>query len=91
MKCFAVLLFDNSAAVATSIPLKLIDDPFLLRDAETLKYYGKKIGKAALFAAFAFDFIQWNKNKIVDNVSNKIKKIYRKYQKYCKWLYGNKE
>ena len=55
MKCFAVLLFDNSAAVVTSIPLKLMDDPFLLRDAETLKYYGKKIGKAALFAAFAFD------------------------------------
>ena len=44
-----------TVATATSLPLKLLDDPVLLRDAETLKYYGEKIGKAALVLAFAFD------------------------------------
>ncbi|MGN0729220.1 hypothetical protein [Treponema sp.] len=44
-----------TVATATSVPLKLLDDPFLLRDAETLKYYGEKIGKAALVLAFTFD------------------------------------
>ena len=56
-----------TAAVATSIPLKLMDDPFLLRDAETLKYYGEKIGKAALFAAFVFDLYNGIKTGIKTN------------------------
>ena len=56
-----------TAAVATSILLKLMDDPFLLRDAETLKYYGEKIGKAALFAAFVFDLYNGIKTGIKIN------------------------
>ena len=41
-----------------------MDDPFLLREAETLKYYGKKIGKAAFFAAFAFDLYNGIKTRL---------------------------
>lgn len=47
-----------TAATATSIPIKLLDDSLLLRDAETLKYYGEKIGKVALGLAFAFDLYE---------------------------------
>ena len=44
-----------TAATEASLPLKLMDDLSLFHDAETLKYYGEKMGKAALFAAFAFN------------------------------------
>lgn len=54
-----------TAATATSIPIKLLDDPLLLRDAETLKYCGEKIGKVALGLAFAFDLYLEKKMKLI--------------------------